>query len=118
MRLVDFHGRPVLVNFWASWCVPCRSEFPVFRDGLARHSDLVVLGVVYQDDPDAARSFATSFGASWASLIDPSGAMAQAYRVVAPPQSYFIDRAGIIRSRQIGEMTADDFERQYAAISR
>lgn len=118
VRLADLRGKPVIVNFWASWCVPCRSEFPIFRDGLANHPDLAVVGVVYQDDPNSARSFATSFGAAWPNLVDPGGAMAGAYRVVAPPQTYFIDRAGIVRSRQIGELTADDFERQYAAISR
>jgi len=116
LDLATFRGHPVLVNFWASWCVPCRSEFPLFRNALARHPDLVIVGVLFQDDAGSAKAFVTSFGASWPSVLDPSGALATAYRVVAPPQSYFIDRSGVIRSRQIGELTLDDFERQYTAI--
>ncbi len=116
LSLASVHGRPVLVNFWASWCVPCRSEFPLFKAALARHPDLVIIGVIFQDDPASAKAFVSSFGASWQSVLDPTAAMANAYRVVAPPQSYFIDRNGIVRSRQIGELTTVDFERQYAAI--
>src|SRR5215210_718670 len=56
VRLSDYAGRPVLVNFWASWCIPCREEFPLFERVLARPdaSDLTILGIVYRDDPDAA----------------------------------------------------------------
>jgi cytochrome c biogenesis protein CcmG/thiol:disulfide interchange protein DsbE len=116
MSLADLRGRPVVVNFWASWCVPCRAEFPLFRDALARHVGLTILGVVFDDDPAAARRFADTQGADWPSITDPDGSRASTYTVLAPPQTYFIDRAGIVRSRQIGELTAADFERQYAAI--
>jgi cytochrome c biogenesis protein CcmG/thiol:disulfide interchange protein DsbE len=115
--LADFRGKPVIVNFWASWCTPCIHEFPVFKDAEARHPGLVILGVVYQDDPAAARTFATRLSADWTSLTDPDGTKAGAYLVVAPPQSYFIDGKGVVRSRQIGEMTAEELERQYAAIA-
>ena len=67
--------------------------------------------------PAAAKTFADQMSADWASLTDPDGTMANAYLVAAPPQSYFIDGKGIVRSRQIGEITADDLERQYAAIA-
>ncbi len=118
VSLADLRGKPVVVNFWASWCVPCRSEFPLFKDELAKHPDLVILGVLFKDDPDPARSFVADFGAPWASLTDPSGAMSSAYRVTAAPASFMVDRGGVIRSRQYGPFTADDFERQYAAISK
>ena len=117
VSLSDFRGKPVIVNFWASWCGPCLREFPVLKDAEVQHPGLVILGVVYQDDAAAARTFSTQLSADWTSLTDPNGAMANAYLVVAPPQSYFIDGKGIVRSRQIGEITADDLARQYPAIA-
>ena len=117
LSLADYRGKPVIVNFWASWCGPCRSEFPVLKDAEVLHPGLVILGVVYQDDPTAAKGFITQMSADWQSLTDPDGTMAESYLVVAAPQSYFIDRTGIVRARQIGEIVAADIERQYPAIS-
>ena len=109
----------MLVNFWASWCVPCRSEFPVLRDAASAHAKdgLVVIGVLYKDDAAPAKAFIQSFGATWPTLPDADGSLATAYRVGAPPQSYFIDAKGILRGIQIGEMQAADFARQYASIA-
>lgn len=117
VSLADFRGKPVIVNFWASWCGPCVREFPVLKDAEVRHPGLVILGVIYQDDAAAAKAFAGQMSADWTNLTDPDGTMASAYLVAAPPQSYFIDGKGIVRSRQIGEITTADLERQYAAIS-
>jgi cytochrome c biogenesis protein CcmG/thiol:disulfide interchange protein DsbE len=120
VRLSQLRGRPVIVNFWASWCVPCRQEMPLFRDELARHAadGLAIVGVIFKDQADPAQQFAQSFGATWPSALDPDGSIAKAYRVVAPPQSYFIDRNGILRSIQIGEVLETDFDSQYPAIAR
>ncbi len=120
VKLSDLRGRPVLVNFWASWCVPCREEMPLLRDELERHQadGLAIVGVIFKDDADPAREFAESFGATWPSVTDPDGSIARAYRVVAPPQTYFIDRAGILRSIQIGEILASDFDGQFPAIAK
>lgn len=116
--LASLRGRPVIVNYWASWCVPCRDEFPLFKQALADHADdgLAIVGTVYLDSDDAARTFAQKTGASWPSVSDPDGSLAKAWRVVAPPQTYFIDRNGVIVSRQIGEVSAADFQRQLDAI--
>lgn len=116
LDLASLRGRPVLLNFWASWCGPCRDEFPLFKTFSAAHPDLVVVGVVYQDTPAKAKDFATSFGATWSSVTDPDGSMAKSYRIVGAPQSYFIDRAGVMSTRQIGILTGPDLERQYAKI--
>ena len=109
----------MVVNFWASWCGPCRDEFPLFKAQLEEQggAGLELVGVVYEDDAGAARDFASEFGMTWPSVTDPSGATAKDYRVVAPPQTYFIDREGIVRSIQIGEVGEADFERQLAAIT-
>jgi cytochrome c biogenesis protein CcmG/thiol:disulfide interchange protein DsbE len=109
----------VIVNFWASWCVPCREEFPLFEAKLAaaEPDGLAIVGVLFRDEPEPAQAFASDFGATWRTIVDPDGAAASAYLVIAPPQSFFIDRDGILRSIQIGEVRESDFDRQYALIS-
>lgn len=117
-HLADLRGRPVIVNFWGPYCVPCRSEFPLFKSKLTEHAadGLAVVGVLMIDPPDPARAFVREFGATWPSILDPNEAFRAAYRVAARPQSYFIDKNGILRAIQIGEVAATDFEQQYATI--
>lgn len=85
---------------------------------LREHADegLAIVGVLFKDEPEPARRFVTEEGADWPTILDPEGRLAAAYRVVAPPQTYFIDREGIIRSIQIGELLQEDLDRQLPAI--
>jgi cytochrome c biogenesis protein CcmG/thiol:disulfide interchange protein DsbE len=117
--LASLRGRPVVVNFWASWCIPCRTEFPLLIAKEAEHAadGLAIVGPLYEDALEPARAFRDESGATWPMVVDPGGAFARDYRVAAPPQTYFIDRDGILRSIQIGELTEEEFDRQYAAIS-
>lgn len=119
LALADFRGRPVIVNFWGPSCVPCRDEFPLFIEKLAEHDaeGLAIVGVLMFDPPAPARDFAADFGATWPTIDDPDGSIRTAYRAVARPQTYFIDRDGILREIQVGELTATEFERLYASIS-
>ena len=119
LRLSDLRGRPVIVNFWGPSCIPCRDEFPLFKTKLAEHEadGLVILGVLMGDPPEDARAFVEEFGAEWPTVIDPDQSIVRSYQVAARPQSYFVDGEGILRSIQIGEVVAGDFERQYALIA-
>ncbi len=118
VRLADFRGRPVIINFWASWCGPCVEEFPVLDDALDRHraSGLAIVGVVYQDRSEAARAFMERTGAPWPATMDPGDRVATAYGILAPPETYFVGRDGTIRARQIGQFSARSLEEKIAAI--
>jgi cytochrome c biogenesis protein CcmG/thiol:disulfide interchange protein DsbE len=117
--LSAYRGKPVVINFWGPSCVPCVTEFPLLAAKQQAHvgEGLVVLGVLTDDPADLARTFVADHGGTWQTVVDPGAAIKAAYRVVARPQTYFVDRGGILRSIQIGELTDADFERQYAMIA-
>jgi len=117
--LASLRGRPVIVNFWGPSCVPCRDEFPLFKAKLAAHSadGLAIVGVLTYDGPDDAKAFIAQYGATWPTVLDADGAIRTAYRVAARPQSYFIDRSGVLRKVQVGQVTDADFEADYALIA-
>jgi cytochrome c biogenesis protein CcmG, thiol:disulfide interchange protein DsbE len=118
--LASLRGKPVVVNFWGPSCVPCRDEFPLLVAKQAQHGTdgFTVVGVLTDDPVEPARDFVRRYGGDWATVVDPGKAIKAAYRVVARPQTYFVDRSGVIRSIQIGELTDADFERQYARIAQ
>jgi cytochrome c biogenesis protein CcmG/thiol:disulfide interchange protein DsbE len=118
--LAAFAGKPVVVNFWGPSCVPCRDEFPLLAAKLAEHGadGLTVVGVLTDDPVEPARDFVAQYGGSWPTVVDPDKTLRATYRIAGRPQTYFIDRTGVLRSIQIGEMRDADFERQYAQIAR
>jgi peroxiredoxin len=117
--LASLRGRPVIIHFWGPSCVPCREEFPLYMRELAAHAadGLAIVGVLMFDGPDDARAFVAHYGATWPTVVDPSGAIRTAYRAVARPQSYFIDRNGILRKISVGQVTEAVFTDLYASIS-
>lgn len=123
VTLSALRGKPVVINFWAPSCVPCRDEFPILKAALAARaeSDLTILGVWFRggkflDSPDDVTSFMAAQGATWPALADPGAKVQGAYDVVVPPTTFFVDRSGMVRAVQLGEMTADLLDRQLAKI--
>jgi cytochrome c biogenesis protein CcmG/thiol:disulfide interchange protein DsbE len=108
VRLSDFRGTPVVLNFWASWCNPCREEFPVLRRAAEKYGgDVAIVGVTYKDIPSDSRAFARKEKADWALGEDDRGTVgAEEYGVRALPQTFFIDADGRIVDRVFG-ITSD-----------
>lgn len=119
VRLADYAGRPVIVNFWASWCIPaCVEEFAVLAEALEEYADvgLAVIGIVYRDRSEAARAFGLEHHATWPLAMDPGEQVAMAYGVFAPPESWLIGPDGTVVSRHIGQFTAEELAEALAQL--
>ena len=103
-RLSDWRGHPILLNFWASWCGPCRHEMPSLVQLQAQHIDdgLLVIGVNIEESTNAAQSFADELQLNFPLPMDFSGNVTDRYLQVGPPNSYFINPDGTIRKLVIG----------------
>jgi cytochrome c biogenesis protein CcmG/thiol:disulfide interchange protein DsbE len=118
LRLEDLRGRPVIVNFWATWCGPCVAEFPLLQAAAVAHQGdgLAVVGIVFRDRSAPAREFMARMGATWPAAMDPGDVVATRFGIIGPPDSFFIDRNGVIVGRQIGQLSATDLERGLGQI--
>lgn len=118
VSLADSRGRPVVLNLWASWCNPCRKEFPLLKAARAKYAKagLEIIGVSYRDIASDGRAFAESQGATWPLARDPGGDLAAAYGVRAIPQTFFIAPDGTIASRVFGITSAADLDAEIQQI--
>jgi cytochrome c biogenesis protein CcmG/thiol:disulfide interchange protein DsbE len=117
LRLSDYRGTPVVLNFWASWCTPCRKEFPLFRSTLASNGGAYeMVGVDTGDLRGDAQQFAEEQHAGWPIGFDANGAVARGYGVDPLPQTFFIRSDGTIASHVIRGLTKSEFEHELAKI--
>ncbi|OGO50246.1 MAG: hypothetical protein A2148_04260 [Chloroflexi bacterium RBG_16_68_14] len=122
LRLSDLQGQPVVVNFWASWCPPCRAEMPELVAAYERYQNqgLVIVGINLQEPDDTVLDFAEEFGIDFPLVIDRDGELADVWRLGGPiqgiPTSYFIDGTGVIRDLYYGPMTEKTLEERLAKI--
>lgn len=118
VKLSDLRGRPVILNFWATWCGPCRLEMPDLVRVYQEHAadGLVVIGVNFQEDAGRIEEFAEEFDITFP-LVADAGDIARAYQVRVMPSSYFIDKDGIVKTRWLGVLTPSVIEKNLAAIA-
>jgi cytochrome c biogenesis protein CcmG/thiol:disulfide interchange protein DsbE len=116
--LAAYRGRPVVVNFWASWCEPCKRELPLLAEARARHAGdgLVVLGVAVRDEAGSARAMAARYRVDWPLALDADDRVAGAWQVAIVPQTFFIRRDGTVASQQPGELGREGLDGQLRAI--
>lgn len=115
VRLSDLRGKPVVINFWATWCPPCRAEMPEFVK-TAADEDLVVLAVDVEEDRKVVEAFAEEFGMNMPVVLDSAGQLNQRYGVQGLPTTYFVDRQGKLASIVVGQITPETLAARVAAI--
>ncbi|MFN2466226.1 MAG: TlpA family protein disulfide reductase [Candidatus Dormibacteria bacterium] len=115
--LASYRGHVVLVNFWATWCIPCRAEIPELQFEYQKHRDdgVVVLGVNWKQARGDAQAFATERQVTYPVLLDSDGRAYTAYQVTSLPETFVIDRAGKVVGHRIGLGTRDKFEQDLKA---
>lgn len=115
--LADYRGKPVVLNWYASWCKPCEREMPVFEAAYKSGAGSVVfLGVDPLESSSKAVGILDKTGATYPALLDSSGVVTDHYRVRGMPTTFFIDKDGIIRAIHIGEVRTNDLEENLAKI--
>lgn len=108
IRLEDFRGRPVLINFWATWCVPCRKETPDLVALQTEWGDTAqIIGVNYSEPGEVAEEFATNFSVNYPTPLDSYGEVTGSYKLRGLPETFFLDGQGIIRDHRIGQLKPD-----------
>jgi cytochrome c biogenesis protein CcmG/thiol:disulfide interchange protein DsbE len=109
MSLGDLRGQVAVVNFWASWCGPCRREAPALQQVWESYQDqgVAFLGLSYQDARNASQSFVEEFGITYPNGIDARGRISKSYGITGVPETFVIDRDGNVVWFNVGEVSAD-----------
>lgn len=109
LKLSDLKGKVVVINFWASWCPPCRDEAPFLERTWRQYKDrgVVFIGVDYVDTETAARAYLKEFGITYFNGVDLRSEISQKYRIKGVPETYFVDKDGNLAGNALGPIARD-----------
>jgi cytochrome c biogenesis protein CcmG/thiol:disulfide interchange protein DsbE len=112
----DLNGKVWLFNVWASWCVSCRSEHPILNQ-LAKQHAVVIVGLNYKDEPNDAKNWLNTLGNPYdVSIMDQDGRIGIDYGVYGVPETFVIDKKGLIRYKHTGPVTDDDVQKIFLPL--
>jgi thiol-disulfide isomerase/thioredoxin len=117
IQLSDIQGKPVLVNFWATWCGPCQVEMPVIQEYYEKYNpNIEVLAINYDESIGEVEPYVNKLGLTFPVLLDPGGKIADLYQVRGFPTTYFIDREGFVRGVFVGILSKKVIENNLKKI--
>lgn len=105
-ELDKLRGKPVVLNFWSTWCGPCKQEHGLLQRTASANPDVQFLGVIYSDTPEKCRRYLNQAGTTYNHLVDPAGATSIDYGVGGVPETYFIDADGVIVHKEVGPLNS------------
>lgn len=115
IELEDFKDKPVVINFWSSWCGPCKEEMPLLERMWNKYKDkdVVFIGIDVMDDKTRASEFIDEVGVTYINLHDPSGEILSKYGVTGLPATFFVNKEGKIASKNYGPFLGEDGEKKF-----
>jgi cytochrome c biogenesis protein CcmG, thiol:disulfide interchange protein DsbE len=116
--IAALRGKPVVLNFWATWCVPCYDEHPVLVQNAQMIPNVQFIGVVFNDTEDKINAFLRERGSAYPTLLDEQGKTAIEYGVGGVPETYFLNRQGVIVAKFTGPMTTEILQSNVAKALR
>lgn len=118
VSLAGLRGTPLILNFWSTWCQPCKIEHPYFQDAARAFPGVRFFGMLYGDEPEKARRFLQQSHAAYPTLFDPKDRVAIDYGVTGVPETFFIDRQGIIVKKVSGVVPPDLLQEMIERLER
>jgi cytochrome c biogenesis protein CcmG, thiol:disulfide interchange protein DsbE len=118
LDIESLRGKPVILNFWATWCGPCYEEHPTLVANARNLTDVQFVGVVFNDEEDKIMRFLAERGTAYPTLLDANGKTAIAYGVGGVPETFFINPAGTIVAKYVGPLSTEDLRANLAKALR
>ena len=118
VHLASLKGKPVMLNFWASWCVPCQHEAPLLQATWQRvqSQGIIFIGIDFQDDHSQGLNFLHTYGITYPNVVDDTGSTAINYGLTGVPETFFLNRQGVIASHVVGELTRQTLQSNLQGI--
>lgn len=116
--VAQFRGKPLVINFWATWCGPCWEEHPVLVASARSRPDVQFLGVVFQDTEEKILGFLRERGSSYPTVVDNKGKTAIAYGIGGVPETFFLNASGVIVAKYSGAMSEGDLQEELRKVVR